>query len=241
MDFLGVGPFEFLFILLVSILVLGPERLQQAARSLGRLFARVMAWQYQSPEAQMIQQIRNDFEQEIVDLRNELIRARKQLDIREEVKDIHQELQSSLTLSNPPGNPVARDPVVSPYQHSYQPATMPHTDVSQPHSHPMGTGGDGRILATPDASNGVAFSADHDPDRQLLLNFLQTPTDESDPSMLSMNMNAASIQALAQQLEMVMADLHTLQEQLRDRGVLDADWQMPSEANAVPMISLHHE
>lgn len=241
MDFLGVGPFEFLFILVVSIIVLGPERLQQAARSLGRLFARVMAWQYQSPEAQMIQQIRKDFEQEIVDLRNELIRARKQFDISSDVQEIHQEIRSAMHISEA-ASPQAIREAVAARRHA-----SAHTSTTTQH-----------IAASTDASspsvaqavsNGIATSPNQDD--QLLLDFLQSPTEENQtvtspalsaaPTSPAAALSAEHLLALRYQIETVMADLHALHRQLHAHGVLDAEWQLPSETNQSQSVSLHHQ
>ena len=46
MNFLGVGPFELLLILVIATIVLGPERMAQAGRTLGRLYAQYrLRWQ----------------------------------------------------------------------------------------------------------------------------------------------------------------------------------------------------
>lgn len=46
MNFLGVGPFELLLILVIATVVLGPERMAQAGRVLGRLYAQYrLRWQ----------------------------------------------------------------------------------------------------------------------------------------------------------------------------------------------------
>ncbi len=114
MNIFGVGPFELFLILVLGLIVLGPERLQQAGRSAGRLVARLLAWQQQSPEAQMVQQIKKDFEQEIVELRNEMQRTRKQLDVNAEIRQIREETNSALSMSESPatadeaGTPTAK-------------------------------------------------------------------------------------------------------------------------------------
>lgn len=41
MEFLGIGPLELLVILVVALLVLGPERLMEVARSLGKTASEV--------------------------------------------------------------------------------------------------------------------------------------------------------------------------------------------------------
>lgn len=76
MNFFGVGVFEILLVLIIGLVILGPERLRDLGRQTGRLMARWLAWQQQSPELQMMQQVRREFEEEIVSLRDELVRAK---------------------------------------------------------------------------------------------------------------------------------------------------------------------
>jgi Sec-independent protein translocase protein TatA len=46
MNFLGIGPFELLLVLVIATIVLGPERMAQAGRMLGRLYAQYrLRWQ----------------------------------------------------------------------------------------------------------------------------------------------------------------------------------------------------
>ncbi|NJL32567.1 MAG: twin-arginine translocase TatA/TatE family subunit [Chloroflexaceae bacterium] len=71
--------FEILLVLIIGLVILGPERLRDLGRQTGRLMARWLAWQQQSPELQMMQQVRREFEEEIVSLRDELVRAKNQL------------------------------------------------------------------------------------------------------------------------------------------------------------------
>lgn len=98
MNILGVGPSEFFFILLLGLIVVGPERLVEFARFLGRSVARLMAWQQQSPEAQLVQQIRQEIEDEIKGLRNELISTRQQFN--SNVQSLKQSMPSlSLDMS----------------------------------------------------------------------------------------------------------------------------------------------
>jgi sec-independent protein translocase protein TatB len=96
MTIFGIGPFELLLIVILGLIVFGPERLPEIGRFIGRTVARVLAWQHQSPEAQMIQQLRRELDQEIIELRDEIIRARQQLDISTEANKIHQETRSLL-------------------------------------------------------------------------------------------------------------------------------------------------
>jgi Sec-independent protein translocase protein TatA len=112
MDFFGIGLFEIVFILLLAFLVVGPERMGDLGRSAGRLVAQLLAWQQQSPEAQMIQQIKRDFEGEIVELRDEIVRARRQLDVSADVQRLKQDTESLLNykqlMNGAPADPAAQ-------------------------------------------------------------------------------------------------------------------------------------
>lgn len=130
MNILGVGPLELVIILVLGLIVLGPERLPEAGRSLGRLLAKVLAWQQQSPEVQMIQDIRQEFEGEIYALRDELVRTRRQLDVSSELRELKSQTSTLLKLTNdqvpppsPESLPSALPTTVKPQTLTIKPAT----------------------------------------------------------------------------------------------------------------------
>jgi sec-independent protein translocase protein TatB len=71
MNFLGVGPFEILLVLVIATIVLGPERMAQAGRTLGRLYAQYrLRWQKDVDE--MTRELRRELamlQQEVEDIR----------------------------------------------------------------------------------------------------------------------------------------------------------------------------
>jgi sec-independent protein translocase protein TatB len=71
MNLLGVGPFELLLILVIATIVLGPERMAQAGRVLGRLYAQYrLRWQKDVDE--MTRELRRELamlQQEVEDIR----------------------------------------------------------------------------------------------------------------------------------------------------------------------------
>jgi Tat protein translocase TatB subunit len=71
MNFLGIGPFELLLILVIATVVLGPERMAQAGRTLGRLYAQYrLRWQRDVEE--MTRELRRELEslqQEVEEMR----------------------------------------------------------------------------------------------------------------------------------------------------------------------------
>lgn len=85
MELLGVGPGEILLILVILLLVFGPERLPELARQAGRFVVRIRDWIQQSPDAALILRARQDLETELEALRAELTR---------EVESVRQDLQT---------------------------------------------------------------------------------------------------------------------------------------------------
>ncbi len=84
MNFLGIGPGEFFFILVLALLVIGPERLPGFARSIGRSIVRLRNWVNSSPDAQMLLQVQRELEAEINDIRTTL---------RQEVQSVRAEME----------------------------------------------------------------------------------------------------------------------------------------------------
>ncbi|MBC8161899.1 MAG: twin-arginine translocase TatA/TatE family subunit [Roseiflexaceae bacterium] len=72
MDFLGVGPLEIIFILVVALVVVGPERLPVLARQAGKFLVAVRDWVQKSPDAAMILRARQEIEGELANLRTSL-------------------------------------------------------------------------------------------------------------------------------------------------------------------------
>jgi Tat protein translocase TatB subunit len=61
MNFLGIGPFELLLILVIATIVLGPERMAQTGRMLGQLYAQYRTrWQRDVDE--MTRELRRELE-----------------------------------------------------------------------------------------------------------------------------------------------------------------------------------
>lgn len=98
MEVFNIHLFEFLLIAGLALVIFGPERLPEVGRFIGKQVARFLAWQQQSPELKMINEIRSEFEGEIASLRDELVRTRKQLDVSNEMAAIRNEIRPMLDL-----------------------------------------------------------------------------------------------------------------------------------------------
>ncbi len=69
MNFLGIGPGEFFFVIVLALIVLGPERLPGFARSLGKTIIRLRNWTNASPDAKVLLQLQQELQTEIDDIR----------------------------------------------------------------------------------------------------------------------------------------------------------------------------
>lgn len=85
MDFLGVGPMELIFILIIALIVLGPKDMVKAGRTLGVFLRRIM----KSPTWQAVQQTSRDLRY----LPNRLVREAGLEEEAEELKKIGQEVE----------------------------------------------------------------------------------------------------------------------------------------------------
>lgn len=232
MTIFGIGPLELVMILFLGLIVFGPERLPEIARFLGKLVARVLAWQHASPEAQMIQQLRRDVNQEIISLRDEMIRARQQFDLSAEVQQIHQE--TSAALKDPLTTATASKPTIRAASNTYAtgqpvpsgtPTGMAQTTngvaggspatAEAPASTPAATvRPDVKTLQPPDIAAPVTVDLPRPP-----IDNVPAPDTPVPPE----------VAALTAQIQTLVTDFHALLEQLRARGLLDADWQPPSQ------------
>ena len=107
MEFLGIGPSELLFIIIIALIVLGPKDMQKAGRTVGKFLRRIVTsdgwklWQQTSREIQT--------------LPNRLMREAALDELREVQKDLRQPLEMNRGQSQaaPAGTPDAPQPADS--------------------------------------------------------------------------------------------------------------------------------
>jgi sec-independent protein translocase protein TatB len=219
MEFLGVGPVELLVIIILGLIVVGPERLPEMARSAGRFFGRLIAWQQQSPEFQTIQQVRQEIQNEITGLRNEISQTQQQVvsnvqalqqsvpSLKEELAEATNEISQAARAggaAKPAGKPSDRaKPLPATYQRD-RPGNGAAEETADQPGNTIAEEGDPRGEQSQDGS------ASRSP----------LSSDEFFP--------AEQAALLVQQIQSLSADMHALQEQLRAKGYLDADWTPPS-------------
>ena len=84
----GVGITEFIFILAIAMIVLGPDRLPEAMGQLGRMVRKVRSWAYE---------FRAEFDEEIQLLRGEVEALQHEAELtRQELQEIHAEVAATV-------------------------------------------------------------------------------------------------------------------------------------------------
>ena len=93
MEILGIGPGEFVIILVVLLVAVGPERLPDLARQAGRLLARGRNWIQRSPDAAMVLRVRQEIQQELALLHSSLLEVQS---VRDEVMGAVKQAEGSI-------------------------------------------------------------------------------------------------------------------------------------------------
>ena len=255
MNFLGVGPGELLLIFIIMLVVVGPERLPGMARQAGRMLVRVRNWMQTSPDAALVLRARQELEQELAQIRSSLLEVQS---VRDEVMDVAKQIDEAVSpiasIRPPTLTELIKEPTDKPQprtdngQEVEEPATA--TEDAQPvaavEDSPIASlNGDSEAVVSDSypvaaAEDSAIISTDPDPPIDASLD---KPTDMSDapaaaPEVAVVNgaqpyltphpLSVAERDELNLRIQALMADLHALQEQLRRRGLLDADWQPPS-------------
>lgn len=219
MEILGIGPGEFVLILVLLLVVVGPERLPDLARQGGRLLVRGRNWLQSSPDAAMVMRARQEIEQELATLRTSLLEVQN---VRDEVigaaKQIGESVESLTTA--------ARNEL-----HEIGSITPPKPAAGEP----------GTAAAIPDtpAASDTPLPAEPVAEEPFRLPEAWTTYPAAEPALAepAPAEAAPAADALASidlRLQAIMSDLFALQEQLRGRGLLDADWQPPSWGLQLP-------
>jgi len=89
MDFLGVGPMELIFVVILALIILGPKDMQKAGRSLGRWMNNLV----RSDTWKMVRQASN----KIKYLPNELMREAGLEDIKKASQAINKEINNEIS------------------------------------------------------------------------------------------------------------------------------------------------
>src|SRR5262245_4298926 len=254
MNFLGVGPGELLLIFIIALLVVGPERLPGMARTAGQFLVRVRNWMQTSPDAALVLRARQELEQELAQIRSSLLEVQS---VRDEVLDVAKQIDEAVSpIANirPPSlSELIKEPLDKPQPRAgnglsgASPASPAEAAPPAVEDAPVESL-DGEHEAVPSESQTVAPVAEHSPIAPAELEpAVEVPRDQpsdapgapevapdtvlvngAQPEPAPQALSSTEREELNLRIQALMADLHALQEQLRRRGLLDADWQPPS-------------
>ncbi|WP_322511174.1 twin-arginine translocase TatA/TatE family subunit [Chloroflexus sp.] len=215
MEIFNVHLFEFILIAGLALVLFGPERLPELGRFAGKQVAKFLAWQQQSPELQMINEMRNEFEREIAQLRDELVRTRNQLDVRndvqamvDEVKAVGEQMQTTLGEPAPTGQPAATSPAPT----STKPTIRPPAQAPVPAA----------MTADPVVTSSGVPQPITDEDRLL---FTEAAATTPPPENATESVASAELSEVLARLNGLAAELQAIVFQLQARGLLDQHWQ----------------
>jgi sec-independent protein translocase protein TatB len=230
MEILGIGPGEFFFILIILLVVVGPERLPDLARQAGRLLVRGRNWLQSSPDAAMVMRARQEIEQELATLRTSLLEVQS---VRDEVlgaaKQIGAEVNSltaatkaeleelgTIAPPKPANSPQAPEavPANGQAEPSAEDQAPPNPPPDEPAEH---TTPAADAVAAPDGADEQISETPRQP-----LPFAEELPAEPAP------VAEGAFESIDLRLQAIMTDLFALQEQLKQRGVLAEDWRPPS-------------
>jgi sec-independent protein translocase protein TatB len=255
MNFLGVGPGELILIFIITLLVVGPERLPGLARQVGHGLVRVRNWMQTSPDAALVLRARQELEQELAQIRSSLLEVQS---VRDEVLDVAKQIDeavSPIASIRPPSlSELIKVPADKPQSRTDNGeadeglevmADEPQLAESIADEPQLVASTEGQLEVPADeAQPTVATDTEPRIDRPLdeLADVPDTQTAGSD--VVSVNgahadsappaLSVADREEFSLRIQAIMADLNALQEQLRQRGLLDADWQPPSWAMQLP-------
>ncbi len=139
MEFLGIGPSELFFIILIALILLGPRDMQKAGRTIGKWLRRIVT----SDGWRLFQQTSH----EIQTLPNRLMREAA-LD---ELREVQKDLQQPFSINSGPPTGTAN------------PGTLPPGQLAEPKPDPVG-GAANTILPPPAVPTAPTSPAD-DKDR----------------------------------------------------------------------------
>lgn len=219
MEIFNVHLPELILIAGLALVLFGPERLPELGRFAGKQVAKFLAWQQQSPELQMINEMRNEFEREIAQLRDELVRTRNQLDVRndiqamvDEVKAVGEQVQTTLNEALPTAQPSPHLPDAAPPP--AKPTIRPPAQAPVPAAMPV----------DPVINDGGVAQPITDEDRMLFAD-MAAPATAAPAQSAAEPVTPAELSEILVRLNGLAAELQSIVFQLQAHGLLDQHWQ----------------
>ncbi len=140
MEFLGIGPSELLFIVIIALIILGPRDMQKAGRTIGKWMRRVVT----SDGWRLFQQT----SREIQTLPNRLMREAALDELKEMQKDIQQPLDSLKQLQQDIKQDLRQPIEINPRPEGTSEATQEAAQPAEPRPEPP-SAPDNKILPPP--------------------------------------------------------------------------------------------
>jgi len=232
MEILGIGPGEFVLILIVLLVVVGPERLPGLARQAGSFLVRARNWLQTSPDAALVMRARAEIEAELASIKNSLMEVQV---VRDEVLGAARQLEDSVGSISAPKfdlNSLVNSPAEQTIAANGQalpagtasdlvladgttPASIP-LDQRSTLELPAGSAAPIPSPAEAQPTNGLANGSSH-------TGAVPGPAVGATAAPTSSDLESINIR-----LQAIMADIWALQEQLKQHGALDQNWQPPS-------------
>lgn len=223
MEILGIGPGEFILILIILLVAVGPERLPIFARQAGKMLVQVRNWIQKSPDAAMVLRARQEIEQELAVLRSSLMEVQN---VRNEVLEAAKQVTTSVT-----------DDVLGEFRQGYEEIKGVTGTVGRSLNGPIAT------LSADDQTTAVA-TIDRPVEPMVTLIEPQLPPDPVSsiatpvgtngavivPDSASVVVGTEELAQLRMQLQILTNDLHELRQALVLRGLLDEMQQAASDS-----------
>lgn len=206
MNFLGVGPGEIVLILIVLLVVVGPERLPALSRQAGQLLVHGRDWLQNKPEMELMMRARQELEGELEALKSGLREVQL---VRDEVVGTAKQLTDSV------------NPMIT-AQPDFVKLINAHTVARQ----------DEAALDEPIPASAAA-DAGQVPDGLDTGDIWERQATATESDQISVLLSA-QLDTLSMQMQAIMTDLRALQQQLQHQGALDSDWTPPSHAVSLP-------
>jgi sec-independent protein translocase protein TatB len=221
----------------VLLVAVGPERLPGLARQAGKLLVRGRNWLQSSPDAALILRARQEIEQELASIRSSLLEVQS---VRDEVLGAARQLEdsvSSLASANASLDDVG---TIAPPAAQATPAAGGAVPPADPETAALGEPATSTLAApSTGVETGQAAPTEPQPAPEIKLDqwsVARQPAPQAaaprangaSEASHAQDRSAAALESIELRLQAIMADLHALQAQLKQRGALDADWAPPS-------------
>ncbi len=254
MNILGIGPGELILIMIILLVVVGPERLPGLARQGGQMLVRARNWVQHSPDAAMVLRARQEIEQELSMLRSSLMEVQS---ARDEMMAVAKQVNQTITEDfggavkditktiNEEGRKAIQQntaDAVKAANTATQAAenAMEAAESVAPVSDALANGttaavenGTQSVLDTTAHQNGQTVARARTRSESFGAKSSggsgeQVPQSSQPDRHSSESVASTELRMLAEQMQTMLRDMQSLHQELRERGLLGDTWQMPS-------------